>query len=53
MIMSEINSASNELAYKSRPMFDGVRVLTDSELTRRLSISKSNLADYRLKGLFG
>lgn len=52
-ILSEINTVANELAEKSRPLFDGVRFLSDSELSRRLSISKSTLANYRLKGLFG
>lgn len=52
-ILSEINSVANELAEKSRPLFDGVRFRSDSELSRRLSVSKSTLANYRLKGLFG
>lgn len=52
-ILSEINSVANELAERSRPMFEGVRFLSDSELSRRLSVSKSTLANYRLKGLFG
>ena len=52
-ILSEINTVANELAEKSRPMFDGVRFLSDSELSHRLSVSKSTLANYRLKGLFG
>lgn len=52
-ILGEINSIANKLTEKSRPMFDGVRFLSDSELSRRLSISKSTLANYRLKGLFG
>lgn len=52
-ILSEINSVANELAERSRPMFEGVRFLSDSELARRLSVSKSTLANYRLKGLFG
>ena len=52
-MLSEINSIANKLTEKSRPMFDGVRFLSDSELARRLSVSKSTLANYRLKGLFG
>lgn len=52
-ILGEINSVANELAERSRPMFEGVRFLSDSELSRRLSVSKSTLANYRLKGLFG
>lgn len=52
-ILSDINAVANELAEKSRPLFDGVRFLSDSELSHRLSVSKSTLANYRLKGLFG
>lgn len=52
-ILGEINSIANKLTEKSRPMFDGIRFLSDSELSRRLSVSKSTLANYRLKGLFG
>ena len=52
-ILGEINSIANKLTEKSRPMFDGLRFLSDSELARRLSVSKSTLANYRLKGLFG
>ena len=52
-ILGEINYIANKLTEKSRPMFDGVRFLSDSELARRLSVSKSTLANYRLKGLFG
>ena len=52
-IIAEINAVANELVDKSRPMFDGVRFLSVSELSRRLSVSKSTLANYRLKGLFG
>ena len=52
-ILGEINAVANELADKSRPMFDGIRFLSDSELSHRLLVSKSTLANYRLKGLFG
>ncbi len=52
-ILRDINAVANELAEKSRPLFDGVRFLSDSELSHRLSVSKSTLANYRLKGLFG
>ena len=52
-ILSEIKSCSKELAERSRPMFDGNRFLSDSELARRLGVSKSTLANYRLKGIFG
>ena len=49
-ILSEISSVANNLAEKARPMFDGIRFLSDSELSRHLSVSKSTLANYRLKG---
>mgnify|MGYP000058050672 CR=1 FL=1 len=52
-IIGEIKSTVEDLAELSRPMFNGLRFLSDSELSRRLSVSKSTLANYRLKGLFG
>lgn len=52
-IIGEIKSTAEDLAELSRPMFNGLRFLSDSELSRRLSVSKSTLANYRLKGLFG
>lgn len=52
-IISEIKSTAEDLAELSRPMFNGLRFLSDSELSHRLSVSKSTLANYRLKGLFG
>ena len=52
-LIGEIKSSAEELAKLSRPMFNGLRFLSDSELSRRLSVSKSTLANYRLKGLFG
>ena len=52
-IIGEIKSTTEDLAKLSRPMFNGLRFLSDSELSRRLSVSKSTLTNYRLKGLFG
>lgn len=52
-LIGEIKSSAEELTENSRPMFNGLRFLSDSELSRRLSVSKSTLANYRLKGLFG
>ena len=52
-ILSDIVSSARNLAGCSRPMFNGKRYVSDSELARRLSISKSTLANYRQKGLFG
>lgn len=52
-LLSEIKGYSDELAEKSRPMFDGKRFLTDAELARRLGVSRSTLSNYRIKGIFG
>lgn len=52
-IITEIKATAEDLVALSRPMFNGLRFLSDSELSRRLSVSKSTLANYRLKGLFG
>lgn len=52
-IIGEIKSTAEDLAKLSRPIFNGLRFLSDSELSRRLSVSKSTLTNYRLKGLFG
>lgn len=52
-IISEIKSSAKDLAERSRTMFNGQRFISDSELSHRLSVSKSTLANYRLKGLFG
>lgn len=37
----------------SRPMFNGVRYITDTELAKRLGIEKRTLANYRAKGYIG
>lgn len=52
-VIGEIKSTAEDLVELSRPMFNGLRFLSDSELSHRLSVSKSTLANYRLKGLFG
>lgn len=52
-VICEIKSIAEDLADLSRPIFNGMRFLSDSELSHRLSVSKSTLANYRLKGLFG
>lgn len=52
-VIGEIKSTAEDLVELSRPMFNGLRFLSDSELSQRLSVSKSTLANYRLKGLFG
>lgn len=52
-ILNEIKEYTDLLASCSRPMFNGKRFLSDSELARRLSVSKTTLANYRLKGILG
>lgn len=52
-VIGEIKSTAEDLANLSRPVFNGMRFLSDSELSHRLSVSKSTLSNYRLKGLFG
>lgn len=52
-IISDIKSRVKELSELSRPMFDGIRFLSDTELAQRLRVSKSTLANYRLKGILG
>ena len=52
-ILKEIKDSAELLATLSRPIFNGKRFLSGSELARRLSVSKTTLANYRLKGLFG
>ena len=44
-ILSEIKAHTKELSERSRPMFDGNRFLSDSELARRLGVSKATLAN--------
>ena len=50
-ILSEIKDCAKELAECARPLFDGNRFLSDSELARRLRISRSTLSNYRIKGV--
>lgn len=52
-ILSDIKNCAKELAECARPLFDGNRFLSDSELARRLRISRSTLSNYRIKGIFG
>lgn len=52
-LLNDIKKIAKNLSSGIRPMFDGNRFLSDSELAKRLSISKTTLANYRLKGLFG
>lgn len=52
-VIGDIKSIAEDLVELSRPMFNGLRFLSDSELSLRLSVSKSTLVNYRQKGLFG
>ena len=52
-LLNDIKKIAKNLSSGIRPMFDGNRFLSDSELAKRLSVSKTTLANYRLKGLFG
>lgn len=52
-LLNDIKKIAKNLSSGIRPMFNGNRFLSDSELAKRLSISKTTLANYRLKGLFG
>ncbi|MFG6427792.1 MAG: helix-turn-helix domain-containing protein [Muribaculaceae bacterium] len=52
-IIHDIKASSKELADRSRPMFNGTRYLSDTEVAKRLSVSKTTLANYRMKGILG
>ena len=52
-LMDVIKENSRILADMSRPLFNGVRYITDTELAKRLGIEKRTLANYRAKGYIG
>lgn len=52
-LIDVIKENSRILADMSRPMFNGVRYMTDTELAKRLGIEKRTLANYRAKGYIG
>lgn len=52
-LIDVIKENSRTLADMSRPMFNGVRYITDTELAKRLGIEKRTLANYRAKGYIG
>ncbi len=52
-IISTIKDSADMLADISRPMFNGIRFVSDTELARRLSVTKRTLANYRANGVIG
>lgn len=52
-LISDIEKSSATLADISRPLFNGIRFISDTELSKRLSLSKRTLANYRANGIFG
>ena len=52
-LIDVIKENSRILADMSRPLFNGVRYITDTELAKRLGIEKRTLANYRAKGYIG
>lgn len=52
-LISSINESARMLADISRPMFNGIRYISDSELANRLRVSKRTLANYRATGILG
>lgn len=52
-IISDIRESSVTLADISRPMFNGNRFISDTELAKKLRVSKRTLANYRANGIIG
>ncbi|MEZ3518014.1 helix-turn-helix domain-containing protein [uncultured Duncaniella sp.] len=52
-IISDIKESSATLTDISRPMFNGNRFISDTELAKRLRVSKRTLANYRANGIIG
>lgn len=52
-IINEIKESASTLTDISRPMFNGIRFLSDTELAKRLRVSKRTLANYRAHGIIG
>lgn len=52
-IISTIKDSADMLADISRPMFNSIRFVSDTELARRLSVTKRTLANYRANGVIG
>ena len=52
-LIGEIKDSVNILTDLARPMFNGNRFISDTELAKRLRISKRTLANYRSNGIIG
>lgn len=52
-LIGKIKESANTLADISRPMFNGNRFVSDTELAKRLCVSKRTLANYRANGIIG
>lgn len=52
-LISDIRESSETLTDISRPMFNGNRFISDTELAKRLRVSKRTLANYRANGIIG
>ncbi len=52
-LIGSIKDAVDTLTDICRPMFDGNRYISDTELARRLCVSKRTLANYRASGKIG
>lgn len=52
-LIDVIKENTQTLADLSRPMFNGVRYITDTALAKRLGVEKRTLANYRAKGYIG
>lgn len=52
-IVGDIKESVAILTDISRPMFNGNRFISDTELAKRLCVSKRTLANYRANGIIG
>ena len=52
-LIGEIKDSVNILTDLARPMFNGNRFISDTELAKRLRISKRTFANYRSNGIIG
>lgn len=52
-IVGDIKESVAILTDISRPMFNGNRFISDTELAKRLRVSKRTLANYRANGIIG
>lgn len=52
-LITGIRESTQTLVNISRPMFNGIRYVSDTELAKRLRVSKRTLANYRASGIFG